>query len=434
MDEKKLDLLIEQSIIEARTLWLDTLPHKGELSRHAFSPRFRMRIRRMAGMRYTLLYFLKLMGLGVIAILLGYLPIYLAIIPMAPMLFVSFTRHFVAILGAVSSVFVAPIAVYFLQHLWRWLGEWSRSREMGSHRVTVATAMSLPALTAVAYALAGHMQLPAWVAESTLYQMFEGGIGPFRVLAGYSIFKDLFWSGGALLWLLVYTAVFYAGNRGISFRPLLRPLYLMALAAGLYEGAVVLQLPHLLPWFKAGYLLGLIWMLCGLADLMELKKPAQAIWRAAALVLAVALMFADLTDADEIAPRVMPLFAQGVEDIFPGYGTAPIEMRCGGRAVVLDEVQQAEVWRLLATIDLGALRETDSEEIGQWSSAMRITLVIRDPEKPCIITLAKVPPRIDGAGNRIYRLGLSFENGEEYVYTGDDPAQLPLDLLWDLGQ
>ena len=128
MDENKLDQLIEENITEARTLWLDTLPHKEDIPRHRFTTGFRLKIRKMAGMKYTLLYFLKLVGVGVISMFLGYMPMFFTIMPMFPLLLISSTETSMIKMAGLASVFAAVIAVYFLKHLWRWLGEWSRSQ------------------------------------------------------------------------------------------------------------------------------------------------------------------------------------------------------------------------------------------------------------------------------------------------------------------
>ena len=82
--------------------------------------------------------------------------------------------------------------------------------------------------------------------------------------------------------------------------------------------------------------------------------------------------------------------------------------------------------------DFGKMRETDSETIGSWHGPILIVLNVEDSQRSCTITLAQVPARIDGAFNRIYRLGLAFETGEEYAYTGDDPSQLPLAFFAEL--
>ena len=430
MDENKLDKLIEQNITEARTLWLGTLPSKGELSRHSFTPRFRMKIRRMAGMKYTLFYFLKLVGVGLVSVFLGYLPMFLTVMPMAPLLFLSFTERMATMLGAIGSVFAAPVTAYFLRHFWWWLGEWSHSRELGSHRVTMAVSMAVPGLMAVACSLQGYIPLPEWVMENAIYQMLEGGIGPFRVLAGQTIFKDLFRGSGALLWLAVYGGIFYAGNRGRKLTALWKPLYAMGFMAGFYEAALVLQQPQMLVWFKAGYLLTALWLVWNICGRTQRDRRMKVVVMALAAAVAVLLMVLDLTDADEVKPRAMPLFAHTMEEIFPGYGRANIEMMRNGGDFPLDAAMQAEIWKQLGTIDLRDLRETDSETIADWQSGpLRIRLEIQDSENPCVVTLAEVRPRIDGAGDRIYRLGLTFPNGEEYIYTGDDPEQLPLDFF-----
>ncbi|MBQ2650389.1 MAG: hypothetical protein IJF79_01975 [Clostridia bacterium] len=429
MDENKLDQLIEENITEARTLWLDTLPHKEDIPRHRFTTGFRLKIRKMAGMKYTLLYFLKLVGVGVISMFLGYMPMFFTIMPMFPLLLISSTETSMIKMAGLASVFAAVIAVYFLKHLWRWLGEWSRSREMGSHWMTVAVTMGLPALMATAHAIGQAIRLPDWVGENTIYQMFEGGIGPVRMLAGYSIFKDIFFGDGALIWLLVYTAIFYAGNREIDLKPIWRPLFAMGWMAGVYEALIVLQMPHLLVWFKLGYLLALVWMFWGLGAVLKLQKRHRTILLAVGLTVAVLLMFADLSDVDEIEPRAMPLFARTMKDVFPDMEGASVAMRFNGGKVKLDAAQAEEVRDLLSGIDLRPLQETDSGLIGTWRGPIRITVEVADVENPCTVTLAEIAPELHGSADRIYRLGFAFDNGEAYAYTGDDAAQLPLEAL-----
>lgn len=437
MDDNKLDKLIEQNITEARSLWLATLPHKEELPKHRFTFEFCYRIRRMAGMGYTLSYFLKLVGVGLVSVFLGYIPMFFAIIPMAPMLFLAFNDTFISLLGALSGIIVVPLLVYFIEHLWIWLGEWSRSREIGSHKKTVTVVMALPGLMSLTYALSNHFVLPSWVIGSALYEMFSGSIRIFAVLVGHSMYTELFFGGSSLLWMVLFSAVFYAGIRDLPLKPFFRPLYGMALFAGLYEGALVLRMPQLLIWFKVGHLLTAIWTIYGLAVAIHMDKRKRHILLAVALAGAVLLAFTDLTDSDEIAPRDIPLFARSMEDIFPGYGDAAISMKWNGSAVALNKEQQTEVWAQLGMIDLWKMKESSSsllggETIGSWSGPIHIKLEIDDPYKPCTLTIAQVQAGQNHAANRVYRLGLAFENGEEYIYIGDDPSELPLTFFIEL--
>lgn len=429
MDENKLDQLIEENIIEARTLWLGTLPHKEDIPRHRFTTRFWLKIRKVAGMKYTALYFLKLIGVGMVSIFLGYIPMFFTMMPMFPALLFSSTETSMIKMAGVASVFVTVITVYFLKHLWLWLGEWTRSRELGSHHLTIAATMSVPALAALASMLNGYVSLPEWVGENAVYQLFEGGIGSLRVLAGYSIFKDLFLGNGALVWLVAYTAILYAGNRDIELKPVWRPLFAMGWMAGFYEALIVLQLPHLLVWFKAGYVLAFIWLCHALGEVFKLQKNMRIKAMALVLVLAALLMFIDLTDADEIERRAMPLFAKTMGDVFEDMDTASVSMTLNGRKVSLDAAQTGQVKDLITSIDLQPLRETDSGYIGTWRGPIRITVEIANVENPCTITLAEIMPELHGAADRIYRLGLSFANGEAYAYSGDAHGQLPLEAL-----
>ncbi|MBQ1270229.1 MAG: hypothetical protein IIY11_01090, partial [Clostridia bacterium] len=61
-----LDRLIDKNISEARSLWLDTLPHSDEIPKHDFPARFRLKIRRISGMKYTLLHLGKLALYGIV--------------------------------------------------------------------------------------------------------------------------------------------------------------------------------------------------------------------------------------------------------------------------------------------------------------------------------------------------------------------------------
>ena len=430
MEDNKLDKLIEQNITEARHLWLATLPHKEEIPRHRFTLDFKYRIRRIAGMQYTLLYFLKLLGMGMISIVLEYMPVFFTLIPLFPAMLFSSTESYMTKLAAISSIFVAPIVVYFLRHLWYRLGEWSRSREMGAGWMSVMTVMALPAGAVLVGIVGKWCSLPDWVGRAIPVQFFAEGLGPFQLLAGHSIFEKLFLAEGALLWLMVYTGVFYAGNHDLDLSCLWRPLYVMGYMAGLYEALLVLALPQGLFWCKVGYLLAVVW---------EISVLGKAFWPkycrmllAVAIAIGIFLTVADMTDRDEITPRAMPLFANTIEDIFPGGEMVDMTLKYNGAAIPMDDRVQSEVWEKIRAIDFGKMRETDSETIGSWRGPVHIVVEIEHPEHPCTITLAQVPARIDGAVNRVYRLGLAFESGEEYVYTGDDPSQLPLTFFAEL--
>ena len=430
MDDNKLDKLIEQNITEARHLWLATLPHKEEIPRHCFTLDFKYRIRCIAGMQYTLLYIAKLMGIGLMSIVLGYLPMFFTLIPMFPAMFISTTESYMTKLAAIASIFAAPIVVYFLRHLWYRLGEWSRLRELSAHWMTILTVMALPAGAAMACVLEQWIVFPTWVCHVVPVQFFAEGIGPFQVLVGHSILEHLFFGNAALLWLAVYTGIFYAGNRSLDLTVIWRPLYAMGYMAGTYEALLVLALPQGLFWCKVGYLLAVVWEISVLGKVFWPKYRRMLL--AAAMAAGILLTVTDLTDRDEISPRAMPLFANTIEDIFPEGETVDMTLKYNGAAIPMDDGVQSEVWEKIRAIDFGKMRETDSETIGSWHGPILIVLNVEDSQRSCTITLAQVPARIDGAFNRIYRLGLAFETGEEYAYTGDDPSQLPLAFFAEL--
>lgn len=158
-------------------------------------------------------------------------------------------------------------------------------------------------------------------------------------------------------------------------------------------------------------------------------KDAEDIVHDAFVAVIAVLMILDLTDADETRQRAMPFFVRTMEDIFSDMEKASLTMRINGGTVTLTSAQQRKVQTLLAGIDMRALQETDAALLGTWKGPIHIVIELEDIEKPCRITLVQVSPQLYEAPDRIYRLGFTFENGEEYAYTCDEENVLPLTAL-----
>ncbi len=430
MDENRLDQLIEENITEARTLWLDTLPHKEEIPRHKFTTEFKLKIRQLAGMKYTFKQAVWLVLMGIYPCIHGALTVALALF------FFNFpTRLFTMLFEEVaygllyaSEVFMPLIYVFLLVNIWYTLGSTARSNDIKATHAVVSFASILPTLLSV-LTIFGSAQLQ----EGLLLTLYKTTIEFTGIFLGRPILGKLFLLEGAVATPLLMAAVFWAGHRCLFAKGHARYLYLMAIPAGVYSAFwhyPILQTPEVVLLVSKW-----IWLVCAAVAVYKLSHHllgGRMKQMPMLLVLAILVLSFGMTDLTVGMPAKVPMIHStdnSLGDVFEDLDTAPVSVKIGEKWVELEPAKADALRTYLKNIDLEELGQIGGVRSDEWIGPVLVRIRIEDDEKPCKLVFCQEYEQPTQRTQKAYKMELVFDNGECYGYSTSDPLKLPLKLL-----
>ncbi|MBQ5813256.1 MAG: hypothetical protein IIW34_03810 [Clostridia bacterium] len=365
-----LDRLIDKNISEARSLWLDTLPHSDEIPKHDFPARFRLKIRRISGMKYTLLHLGKLALYGIVAVFMGLIATVISAIPIAAPLLFTVDPKIIAICNGIISVIISFLAAWVLQNIWYRLGESARARELPYPALDILAVLAIPIIFIIASFIGASGDTIATSSQGVVFGVFGVSLLPFQILFGFGMLGRIFPFYGMILWLAVMGVVFYAGMKDISLKKTFKWLKLAAIPAGVYDGLTIMGIGYnMMPFLKAAYLLLIIITITYFFKELGMKTVLIKITAAILAVCAIAAMFFDLTPDDGTEGKLLSPFSDPshFDEIFPDFTTAPISIRCGssesafgGTYISLSPDDEAEIRELLNGVILKSIYTSPS--------------------------------------------------------------------------
>lgn len=437
-----LDRLIDKNISEARSLWLDTLPHSDEIPKHDFPARFRLKIRRISGMKYTLLHLGKLALYGIVAVFMGLIATVISAIPIAAPLLFTVDPKIIAICNGIISVIIAFLAAWVLQNIWYRLGESARARELPYPALDILAVLAIPIIFIIASFIGASGDSIATSSQGVVFGVFGVSLLPFQILFGFGMLGRIFPFYGMILWLAVMGVVFYAGMKDISLKKTFKWLKLAAIPAGVYDGLTIMGLSgHIFTVLKALYLIFAVPTVIVFLTELGINKKWIKLLSVSLIPLAAAAVFFDLTpNTTEKQETLITIFDQTetLADVFPDFETAEIVIRAAdgmvthttglaytdytdGVYVPLSDEEQAEIKNLLLDFDL---KDTKVDWLDNESSfSQKAVFHIKSEKALADIYVMKL---LDGT----VRFIITSEFGDEYYF--DNIPDPPFDTLNEL--